>query len=406
MQKIRVAIIAVLTAVICSFPCACSRTSNMVETRVAIGVILPLSGDLSDKGRDSSRGVILAIEEINAAGGIESMGGAKVEAVFADSAGDTGTGIKQVEHLINNEKVCAVIGAYQSSVTKSATLTAEKLKTPFIVEMAIADVITERGFRYTFRIAPKASDYGKVQVEFLDSLGSTSGYTVKKVALIHENTDFGTAAALAQKEALRQHGMELAAEISYVAEGVTDLHQQVNDLLASQPDAILEAAYLSDSVLIKRELSASGMDIPMVDSAGGTVSPEYVESLGVLAEGSFTVVEYSKYDESGAALNNRFKERFNVDINGDSAYAYQAVWLLKEALEKAGSADREALRRELATTDMPSGPHMILPAERLRFNKDGQNEYAPLFISQIQNGEMVPVWPSDIAVRQAWINGR
>jgi branched-chain amino acid transport system substrate-binding protein len=364
---------------------------------VKIGALFPLIGDLADKGKDSTDGVRLAVEEINAAGGIAAIGGAKLDLIIGDTQGKPERGVREAERLIKEQGVIALIGTYQSSVTKPATQVAERLETPFIVSISIADVITERGFRYTFRVQPKAQFYGRDQVRFLTELGNLAGYPVKRVALLHENTDFGTSAALAQKRALLEYGLELVAEVSYVAEGVTDLRQEVALVLASEPDVILVTTYLNDSILICQALDDTGTAIPLVDTAGGTVSAEYVEKLGPLAEGTLTLSEYSKYAAGGKELNDRFRARFGRDVTGDSAHAYQAVWVLTDALERARSRDKKKVRDALAATDLIRGPQMILPAERLRFDASGQNEFARLFVVQIQNGELVPVWPAEFA---------
>jgi branched-chain amino acid transport system substrate-binding protein len=364
---------------------------------VKIGILFPLTGDLADKGRDSINAVTMAVEEINAAGGIVSLGGAKLELVVGDTRGNPDVGARETERLIREHPVVALIGTYQSSVTKVATQMAEGLETPFIVSISIADVITERGFQYTFRIQPKAQFYARDQARFLADLDKLVGYRVKRVALLHENTDFGTATAWAQKKALHDLGLKVVAESSYRAEGVTDLSSEVAQVLAARPDAILEVTYLNDSILIRKALAKAGAKMPLIDTAGGTVSPEYIQRLGPLAEGTLTSSEYSKYIPRGRDLNNRFRKRFGVDVTGDGAHSYQALYVLKDALERAGSTDKKKLRQALAATDMPRGPNMILPAARLRFDATGQNEYARLFIMQIQQGELVPVWPPEYA---------
>lgn len=378
-------------------PGCTGKKASEPASEVQVGALFPLSGDLNDKGKDSANGVRLAVEEVNAQGGIVALGGAKLKLVLADTQGNPETGIKETERLIEKEKVVAIIGTYQSSVTKMATQVAERRETPFIVSISIADVITERGFRYTFRIQPKAQFYARDQVRFLKDLESLAGYPVRRVALLHENTDFGTATSLAQKNALREQGLILAAEVSYKAEGVTHLDREVAQVLAAKPDAILAVTYLKDSILIRRALAKAGARIPLIDTAGGTVSPEYIQTLGPLADGTLTVAEYSKYAAGGQGLNDRFRKRFGVDITGDSAHAYQAVLVLKDSLERAGSVDKKKLRKALTETDLRQGAQMILPAERLRFDANGQNEFARLYVVQIQQGELVPVWPAQYA---------
>lgn len=383
----------------------CQREKDRVSpAKIRVGALFPLSGDLRDKGVDSANGVRLAAEEINATGGIAAMGGAKLEIVFADTQGKPEIGAKETERLIKEEGVVAVIGTYQSSVTKPASQVAERLETPFIVSISIADIITERGFSYTFRIQPKARFYARDQIQFIKDLEKLAGYPVRRVALLHENTDFGTSTALAQKSALREHGLEVVADIAYRAEGATDLHKEVTQVLAAKPDAILTVTYLLDSILIRRALIKSGAGVPMVDTAGGTVSPEYIQILGPLAEGTLTMAEYSKFAPGSKALNERFRALFEVDITGDSAHAYQAVLALKDALERSGSLDKDGLRKALSTTDIRQGPQLVLPAERLRFDKSGQNEFAALYVVQIQDGELVPVWPEQYATARVKIN--
>ena len=380
-----------------SLPGCQSEKDLPVPATIKVGALFPLSGELRDKGADSANGVRLAAEEINAAGGIKALNGAKLEIVFADSQGKPEIGVQETERLINQEGVVAVIGTYQSSVTRPATQAAERLKTPFVVSISIADIITERGFRYTFRIQPKAEFYARDQARFLKEMEKLADYPVKRVSLLHENTDFGTSAALAQKIALKKHGLEVVADVAYQAEGAKDLSREVAEALAVEPDIILTVTYLKDSILIRKALIHSTDAVPMLDTAGGTVSAEYVETLGPLADGTLTVAEYTKFAEGADNLNDRFNKRFNVDITGDSAHAYQALLVLKDALENAGSLEKDSIRDALSKTDIKKGPQLVLPAERLHFDKTGQNESVRLFVVQIREGELVPVWPAPYA---------
>ena len=197
-----------------------------------------------------------------------------------------------------------------------------------------------------------------------------AGYPVKRVALLHENTDFGTSAALAQKIALRKHGLQVVAHIAYQAEGATDLSREVAEALAAEPDIILTVTYLKDSILIRQALIRSAKELPMLDTAGGTVSSEYVETLGPLADGTLTVAEYTKFAEGADHLNERFFKRFKVDITGDSAHAYQALLVLKDALERAGSLNKDRLRDALSKTDIKKGPPTGIARRKTPFRQD------------------------------------
>ena len=394
----------ILLAFFFLFLSGCSGGSDSkTPVKIKIGALFPLTGELQGKGEDSANGVRLAAEEINATGGIKALNGAQLDIVFADTQGSPEIGVKEAERLIQEENVTAIIGSYQSSVTKPATLVAERLETPFIVSIAAANVITERGFHYTFRIQPKADYYARDQVNFLKDLEHLAGYKVQRVALLHENTDFGTSMVLAQKSTLKAQGLEVVEDVGYRAEGVKNLDKEVARVLAARPDAILTVTYLNDSILIRRTLMESGATVPMLDTAGGTVSLQYIQALGPMAEGTLTLAEYSKFADQGQSLNERFRVKYKADITGDSAHAYQAVLVLKDALERSGSLDKKKLREALATTDIQKGPNLVLPYTHLKFDKNGQNEFARLFVVQIQKGELVPVWPEPYATTKIQI---
>lgn len=376
---------------------AAQADSSAGGNTVRIGAIYPLTGDQAKTGEDNKNGLQLAVDEINAAGGIKALSGAKLELVWGDSQGKPEIGISEVTRLVQKENVLAIIGAYNSSVTTPATQESEKLKAPFVVSMAVSDKITERGFKYTFRICPKASWYARDQVTFLKDLKDLAGKEIKKVALLHEDTDFGTSTSEGQKKYLAEAGMEMVVDVAYTA-SAPDLTTEVSKVKAANPDAVLTTTYLNDSILIAQAREALGMtDIPFVDAAGGTVEPDFIKKLGDAAEGWFTEIEYTKYAAGAEPLNNRFKEKFGNDITGNSAYAYQAGFVLADALERAGKADRDAIRDALAKTDLKSGPTMILPTDELKFGDDGQNPNAPVFIVQVQKGQLTPVWPGKYA---------
>ena len=372
-----------------------ASTGNVIK----VGALYPLTGDLAKLGEENKNGLQLAIDEVNAAGGIKSLGGAKIELVWGDSQGKPEVGISEVTRLVQQDNVVAIIGAYQSGVTVPATQEAERLSTPFIVSMAVSDTITERGFKYTFRICPKASWYAKDQVTFVKDLKDLAGLDIKKVALLHEDTDFGESTAAGQKKYLEEAGIDMALEVKYSA-SAADLTTEVAKVKAANPDAVLTVTYLNDSVLIARAREALGMtNIPFIDAAGGTVDPEFIKQLGQTAEGWFTEIEFTKYAAGADTLNNAYKAKFGNDITGNGAYAYQAGWVIADALERAASTDRNAVRDAIAKTDLPSGPKMILPTDHIYFGDDGQNPNAPLFVVQVQNGDLIPVWPAKYAAK-------
>jgi branched-chain amino acid transport system substrate-binding protein len=368
---------------------------------VKVGAVYPLTGDLASTGESMRNAFQMGVDEVNAAGGIKSLGGAPIELVFGDSQGKPEVGASEVERLIQQEGVVMVVGCYQSSVTKPASQAAERLSTPFLVDMAIADVITERDFKYVFRIAPKNDWYTRDQVAFIQDLEKLAGYKVEKVAILHEDTDFGTGAADGQKKYLEQAGIEMVVEVAYPA-SAADLTTEVAKVQAADPDLVLTTTYLNDAILIAQARQALGMtDIPFLDTAGGTIESDYIKRLGDAANGTLTVLEFSKYAPgSPAEVNARYLEKYGIDLSGNSSHSYVAGWVIADVLERAGSVDKDAIRDALAATKLEHGPHMILPAASLEFGEDGQNKNARLYIVQIQDGELIPVWPAEFAAAE------
>jgi len=370
-------------------------------TTVKIGALHPVSGDSASTGEAMRQALTFAIDEVNAQGGIQALGGAKIELVYGDTQTKPDVGVSEVERLIEQEGVVMVVGCYNSSVTKPATQAAERLQTPFLVDIACSDEITERGFEWVFRICPKSSWYARDQVDFLKYLEQELGYKIEKVALLHEDTDWGMSVADGQKQYLEEAGYEMVIDVAYPA-SAADLSTQVSKVKATNPDVVLTCTYMNDAVLIVKEREKLGMtDIPFVDAAGGTIVSGFIEQLGSTAEGILTVLEFSKYAPGAPHdVNERYHEKYGEDLTGNSSHSYVAGWVVADVLERAGSTDKAAIRDALAETHMPHGPKMILPTEVLEFDEEGQNPNARMYIVQVQNGELRPVWPPDYAAAE------
>lgn len=365
---------------------------------VKVGVLLPLTGGLAQIGENNKNGYDLAVEHINNAGGIQSLGGAKIELVYGDSQGKPDVGVSETERLIEREKVDVLTGAFQSNVTISATQTAERHKIPFINPVAIADVITQRDFKYTFQINAKASWFAREQVELLDNI-EVNGKKPKRIALLYENTDFGMSTATAQKYYLEEKGYELVEEVSYPA-GAADLTTELMRIKTANPDFVLQVSYIADAILIATTKDRLQLDVPFLDSAGGVADPAFIENVGQLAEGWLTVNQFNSDLPRGKELNEQFKQKYGTDMNGHAALNYQAMFVLKEALEQAGTLDKEQIRDSIASIRLEGDhPSLIMPYELLEFDDKGQAS-SSLIITQIQNGKHVTVWPAKFKVAE------
>lgn len=337
----------------------------------------------------------MAAREVNAAGGIHSMNGARLTLAVADTQGRPEVGETELERLVAQENVCAVVGGSQSTVVLPVTEAAERLKVPFVVSTAAADSITERGLKFTFRLCPKAEWYARDQVQFVSDLGVLGGGSITKVALLHEDGIFGRETAASQRDYLARAGIEVVDEVSYSAESA-DLHTELLRLKLGDAQAVLTATYLDDALLIAKSAAVLRLGLPIVDAGGGTADPEFITRSGGEGEGIFTELEYRSggYAEQ---VERNFTAAYSSPLTSSALYSYQAVWLMANALERAGSTEPDRLRLALGTTAMVPEDHMVLAQPILTFDGSGQNRKAQLIVVQVQDSRLVPVWPAEYA---------
>jgi branched-chain amino acid transport system substrate-binding protein len=364
---------------------------------VKVGILLPLSGPVAPIGQNNRRGHALAIDEINAAGGIKSLGGAKLVMIDGDTQGNPKVGIQEAEKLASRG-VSVILGAYQSNVTFPTTQIAEKVGVPYIDPVAIADSITEgRNFKYTFKIAPKASWYARDQLKFIKWVGEKSQRPVKRIVLMYEDTLFGQSTSKGQEASAKELGIEVVEKIAYPAE-TPDMTPTISRIKQIAPDALVLVSYIADAVLITKTMKELGVDIPIMGTSAGHIDPAYIANLGALAEASFTVGEWNPdLKKAGAAkIAERFQAKFGLPMNGHAAETYMATMVLADALERAKSADRAKLREALAQTNL-CGDRNILPYNCIKFDASGQSPEGQLVMLQVQKGQFVSVWPSEAA---------
>jgi len=363
---------------------------------VKVGILLPLSGSVAPIGINNRRGHELAIDEINAAGGIKSMGGAKLVMVDGDTQGKPEVGMSEVEKL-SRKGVAVIMGAYQSGVTFPSTQISEKLKVPFIDPVAIADSITERNFTYLFKVAPKASWYARDQIRFLKYASEKGGKPAKSAVLLYEDTLFGQSTSKGQEAAAQELGIKVLEKISYPKD-TPDMTSTIARIKKLDPDAILLVSYISDAVLITKTMRELDVNIPMIGTSAGHIDPAYISNLGKFADYTFTVGEWNTDLKAAgvAEISARFEKKFGIPMNGHAAETYMSTMVLRDALERAGTADRDKLRAALAETKI-CGSANILPYDCIMFDKTGQSPQAQLVVLQIINGKHTTVWPAEVA---------
>lgn len=373
-------------------------SESVAQAKVRVGVVLPLSGQFALGGQNVKRGYDMAVEDVNKAGGISALGGAQIELVYADNQGKQDVAIGEAERLIQQEKVSAILGSWHSPTTVAGTQAAERYKTPWIVEVASADVILERGFKYVTRVNVKASWYGAAPVDFLNHLRDDKKQSIKRVAIMYTDDDWGRASiGKGTKDALAKHGYQIAEEIVYPS-ATQDVTTYINRVKASKADAFIVTSFPNDSILVGRAMEQLSVKIPLVIGVSAAYAlPSFVSNLGPVANNWFIVGGWNPDIPGAAPLADKYKAKFNVDMNEHATLAYQAVLVLKQALESAKSVDREKINDSLHKLKIQPGPSMVMPYPAIEFDETGQNPHARELMLQVQSGKVVTVWPEKFA---------
>lgn len=369
---------------------------------IRIGVIYALSGNNAAIGTNILRGIDFAAEDINRAGGV---GGRPVEIVRGDTQGDGQVAYQVAERLISQEKVHAVLGCHQSTLTEIVAGVCEEHEIPMITAISTVDSISTHGYRYFFRMCPMNSLYLENMFMYMRDQAGKTGKKVKTIAVFADNSMIGQEAIRCARIYAPKYGMEIVREIPY-GQGAADLTSEIQALKEADADAVLAESYVSDAVLLMKTMAEQDYRPPiLIAKANGFADPSFIPATRGISNGLTSVVEWNPDLTKGQEINRRFKEIFGIDMNGHSAEAYTAMWTFKTAFEQAGSDDGKAVRDALAELDIrgafPGGPEIILPYDRIRFENhefDGTQHYnnntcACVAIAQVQDGEYRTVWP-------------
>lgn len=377
---------------------------------VRAGALLTLTGALSDVGAQMKKTIDYATEEINRAGGIRSLDGARLEFTYGDSQTDPNAGVAETQRMIDGG-VAAVIDQYPSAITIAASTVAERARTPYIASISYADAVTSRGYRYVFQQQVKARGIAEEKVAFLDHLNEVAGGRFKRIAVVYENTDYGTSIADNVTSQLKASGRySVAAKVAYPATSPS-FDGQAAKVRSARPDAVLLVPYLNDQILWFRTAKRFGLhDRPWIGNSL-KLEGDFAKAVHGVPEGDLDRNIWSAdLSDEAADLGRRFKEATGFELSGNYALMYQAVHTLKAALEKAGSAKRAKLRDALAGLRLSPGEDMIMPWKAIDFDDSGLNASGHGIVSQLVDGEWRTVWPDEYAstklrVPAAWTGG-
>lgn len=393
---VALAAIVALLGIVWASPGLCAG-----EKVVKVGNIEPLSGPSAAVGQQGKNARDMAIEEINAAGGIKSLGGARIEMVYADSESKPEKGVAEAERLINTEKVHVLTGCWNSSVTYPVTAVAERYGIPFIVPVSVADKITEQGFKTVFRIAAKDSWWTRDQFAFLKDMEKEFNTKVETLAFVYENGDWGKGFAEQWKKLAEKGGYKVVLDEPYPS-SATDLSPVVQKIKRANPDVLLLTSNAADAILLTNTLAEYKVNPKaIIGSGGGHADPSFLTATGKNAQYLFDIVEWETdvNKPNVQEINAKFKKKYGYNLAGESADAYIAMYVMADALERAASLDPKAIREALGKTKLTTGPAMIASYDAIEFDETGQNKHAALVIVQIgdmgKGLERISIWPKN-----------
>lgn len=375
---------------------------------IKVGSLWPLTGGSASIGQSHADGAEMAIAEINANGGVKSMGGAKIELVGADTESSPDVGSTAAERLITEDEVVMIIGAYNSTVCISASEVAQKYNIPFVSMGGVATAVTERGYDHVFRVNNTATYDVLEMLRGLDDVLADLGETTLTYSLIYENSDWGADNARIWKEAADERGWTCLVD-EPVVNGQADMTSQVLKIKQANADVVNCSFYVDDSIIFQTAMYANNVKprLGIWAVGGGYQDKAFFEAMDIAAYDGVFVQE--DWDVSGmlnhqwiADLNVEVKAEYGYDITSFFAQGWTAAYVAYYALEAAGATDDasicEALRGlEIYNSDDERA--LLTGYTAVIFNEKGQNTYndGPTggTIVQYQDGKAIGLYPEE-----------
>ncbi len=384
-----------LPAVICI--CICftvlfsftSCDNAEAEDTITIGSIHPLTGSMAYEGQALVNSQQIAVDYINSQGGIN---GKMLELKVVDSLGTAGGSAVAAQKLINMN-VCALTGTYTSGSAQVVSRLAEKFSVPYVVTVAASETLLTNGYKYTFRVQPSTTVFSSNFIEYLPYIKTAD---MKTVAIIYEDSNYGTGIAEYIESRIEETGLEIVGMLPYSAKAST-LSSEVTKLVSLDPDVLIPVGYYSDQNLLAKELIDRNVSFPaIIGVANGAFSDaKFTDTYGTQADGFFDInYRYNPNSEETDYLLKEYRERFGEEIPVCAIYGYESIMVIADALDRAQSEEREALRTALSETKMTDH---VLPQGEIVFDEAGENINSAGVLIQIQNGKQVIIYPEEYA---------
>jgi branched-chain amino acid transport system substrate-binding protein len=360
-------------------------TFAQAAAKVKIGFINSITGPEAPIGENLSNGVTLAIEDLK-------KQGVDVDLVKEDDTGKPDKSMAAFEKLATRDNVTGIVGPYSSKCAAALAKLAEKYKVPLLIPVASKDDITRQGLQWTFRLSATTNDYATILLDMVTQLGKP-----KTMAIIDENTDFGTSGAKSAKEYAAKKGITVVADEAY-SPGSPDYRSTLASIKGKNPDLVFMVSYVADAILLMRQSREIGLAPRAFLGAGAGFATVQFASEKEISNDVFSSTQWTP-DVSwpGAKeFNERYKTRFGKEPTYHATTAYESMMIMAETAAKANqspSKTRDLLKR---------GKWNGVMGEVRFADYDGytnQNKHQML-VEQIQNGVHETVYPAQFAPKK------
>src|ERR1700740_564686 len=360
---------------------------------VKVGILHPVSGALSYAGQQGRLGAPMAIDDINAAGGIKALGGAKIDPMLGDAQSTPDGGNAEVEKM-NEAGVCAGVGGYASAICLAVTQTAARYDLPYVVDVGVVDSIVTRGLKNTFRFGPGFGVIAKTALDNLVGINDQAGKVAKTVVIVHEDSAFGSGLAKLLNAQLPDRGFQVLATIPHPTP-TRDFNNVVLQIKAQNPDLVIPADYYNEYVLLARTMQQQRVRPKGIYSVLGGAASSY-KFVKEFPEAAQYIMDCNHWfdpkNPKALDLKKRVEDKgqfytYEVYMN------YSCILLLADAIERAASTDRSKIAEALASSTfsghvMPYGPTKFV---------DGQNQGAAPVNTQVLGKDIQVILPVQFA---------
>ena len=377
-----------------------------------VGVVHPVTGPLAEPGQACRLGATMAAEAVNAAGGIKSMGGAKLELIFGDTQTKPDVGRTEAERVIN-QGAQMLMGSFDSGSTAAMVPVVQQRRVPFLVDIAAADPITanvakavkegQQKVQYVYRNFPTGSSFGIKAVQYFSEVFKEAGVAPKRVVLMYCNDLFGqnNAKGFQAAHAAAKPSWDIVDVIPW-PEPPQDLSTEVSRAKAARPDIIAPITRPASAQLLLPELRKQRLEIMGVVGPG---SPGLYESgqLAVLKDDLEFVMASTPWANFKNPRTQKVAEDYQKRSGGktfdtNSGYSYDGIFVIADVLERAKSADPDVIVDAIRKTNYGAG--LMQYAGPVVFNELGDNPTAVTTMIQILGQKPVAVWPKEAALQK------